>query len=70
MKMLLGFFAGLYAAQVYSKPLPDSTHRPSYVALRDELYKPVCAEISKKEDRHVLKTVGSGVKAYVKSLFS
>ena len=41
MKFILGLMTGVYLTQLYSKPQSSGIQRPSYVALRDELYKPV-----------------------------
>jgi hypothetical protein len=72
MKLFLGVMTGLYLAQLYSRPMQNAqgTQRPSYIALRDQLYRPVVQEISKADDRKILKTMSSGVKAYFKSLFN
>lgn len=69
MRLLLGFTVGSFVAHYYSRPQADGTHYKSYVVLRDSLYKPVKEEISKNENRAVMKTVFAGVKAYVRSLF-
>lgn len=64
MRFLFGFMASLYAMQYYARPREDGTRRPSYIALRDELYKPVLEEITKSQDRHLASALGSGIKAY------
>jgi hypothetical protein len=60
----------VYLMQIYSQPQASGLQRPSYVALRDELIKPLKNEFSKNEDRHLMQVAQTGVKAYVKTLFS